>query len=190
MRPVNTAAAALLARIEAGEQIPMVQLIEFQFSPSTERYTTAGHALTWAGQTWDALGVQIEPVEDNTADMPGLSFALPGVTGPQIALALVEEVEGVTVRLFDALVDPDTGVVADAVLAWTGTLTVPQLQDGRVASVVLNAEHRGTTALRPKVSRYTDDEQRRLYPGDTCLAFDPATDAGPLVWPNASFIRQ
>jgi hypothetical protein len=189
VRAVTSQAQALLDRIQAGEQIPMVQLIEFGFSPA-ERYTTAGHALTWDSQTWEPLGLQIEPVEDNTTDMPGVAFVLPGVSGPSIALALVEDVEGVTVRLFDALVNPDTGAVAAAVLAWSGTLTVPQLQDGRVASVVLNAEHRGTTALRPKVSRYTDDEQRRLYPGDTSLAFDPATDAGPLVWPNASFFRQ
>jgi hypothetical protein len=190
VRPLNTAAAALLARIQAGEQVPMVQLVEMVFSPTTERYTTAGHALTWGGHTWDALGVQIEPVDDNTGDMPGLAFVLPGVSGPSIALALVEDVEGVVVRVYDALVDPDTGVVADAVLAWSGTLTMPQLQDGRVAAVVLNAEHRGTTALRPKPSRYTDDEQRRLHPGDTSLDFDPATDAGPLVWPAASFFRQ
>lgn len=189
MRTLNTAAQALLARIQAGEQIPMVQLLEFGFSPA-ERYTTAGHVLTWGGHEWQPLGVVIEPVADSSTEMPGLSFGLPGVTGPSIALALVEDVEGVTARVYDALVDPDTGVVADAVLAWSGTLNSPQLEDGRTATVVLQAEHRGTVALRVKPSRYTDDEQRRLYPGDTSLAFDPATDAAPLVWPAASFFRQ
>jgi len=132
----------------------------------------------------------IEPIQDSTAEMPGLSFSLPGVTGPSIALALVEDVEGVTAKVWDALVDPDTGAVADAILAWSGSLNVPGLEDGRRATVVMRAEHRGTVALRVKPSRYTDDEQRRLFAGDTSLAFDPATDAAPLVWPAASFFRQ
>jgi hypothetical protein len=188
MRPLNPAAAALLARIEAGEQIPLVQLVELGFSP-VERYTTAGYDIEWGGNTWGALGMQIEPVTAAFGDMPGLSIALPAITPEAIALALADDIEGVTLRLYDAIIDPDTGEVAQAVLAWSGTLTQPQLEDGRTAAVTLNAEHRGVVALRPKVSRYTNDEQQRLYPGDTSLDFDPATDAGPLVWPAASFFR-
>ena len=190
MRAPNTAAQALLARIQAGEQVPMVRLVEFGFPGGTERYTTAGIELTWDGHAWAPLGLFLEPIEDSAAEMPGLSFTLPGVGSSSVALALDEEVEGVAARVYDALVDPDTGAVADAVLSWSGALNVPGLTDGRVATVVITAEHRGTVALRVKPSRYTDDEQRRLYPGDTSLAFDPATDAAPITWPARSFFTR
>lgn len=190
MRTLNSAALALLARIEAGEQIPLVQLVEMAFA-SPLRFTTAGHNIVWGGDTYAASGMgTIDPIEDATGDVQALQFSLPGITPEQIALALTEPVEGTEVNVYDALLDPDTGEVADAVLAWSGTLNVPSIEDGGVATVVVTAEHFGMLALRPKPSRYTDDEQQRLFPGDTSLDIDPETDAGPIAWPAASFFKQ
>lgn len=189
MRTLNAAGAALLARARAGEQIPVVQLIELHFD-QVLYVTNAGIPLEWDGKTWQPLGVQISPVEDDITEFTNLQFALPAVSQDQLALALVEDAEGATVRLYDALVDPSTGEVALAVPAWAGQMDIPAIEDGPQATISVNAEHRGAQARRPKPTRYTDDEQQRLHPGDTCLQFDPATDAAPLVWPNASFFRQ
>lgn len=191
MRTVNAAAQALLDRIAAGEQIPLVQLVEMRLASVTLYYTTAGVPLQWAGHTWASVGGRIEPLNyaaKGTVDQ--LQFSLPGVTEDDIALALNEPVEGRVVVVYDALVDPDTGVVADAIQAWVGTLNVPGLEDGPVATVSVTAEHRAISAQRAKPSRYTNDQQQRLYPGDTCLNFDPATDAAPLAWPAASYFRK
>lgn len=190
MRTLNSAALALLARIQAGEKIPVVQLVVMELT-ETVYLTTAGRDITWDGHTWvyATLGA-IEPIEDASGDVQALQFSLPGVVPEQIAIALTEPVEGKTVRVYDALVDPDTGAVADAVLAWSGTLNVPGLDDGPTATVGVTAEHRGLHALRPKPSRYTNSEQQRRYPGDTSLDIDPATDAGPVAWPSAAYYRQ
>lgn len=189
MRTLNTAAQALRERAIAGEQIPVVQLVELLLDVPW-RISTAGIPLVWGGHTWQALGLNVTPVEDEEGEFLGLTLSLPGVPESTLALALVEDVEGDTVRVYDAWVDPATGEVADAVLAWSGALETPGVEDGPVATVAVQAEHRGAIAVRPKPSRYTDDEQQRLYPGDTSLAFDPATDAAPLVWPAASFFRK
>lgn len=190
MRSHNAASAALLARLEAGEHIPMVQLVEIAFTPTTERYCTAGITVQWGGFSWLGLGLGLEPVEDAVGDMPAMTLSVPAVSPAQISLALTQQVEGTTMRVYDALVDPATGAVADAVLAWAGELSMPALEDGPKAVISVLAEHRGTVATRNRVSRYTHDEQQRLFPGDTALNFDPATDAAPLVWPAASFFKQ
>lgn len=191
MRTLNVAGSSLLARLHTGEQVPLVQLVQLDFEAATIYLTTAGHAVEWAGQEWLPAGLgQIEAVTDSPDDIAPLQFTLPGLTPQQVALALEDGTEGTPVRVYDALIDPATGVCADAVLAWSGTLNVPTLQDGPEAVLQVTAEHRGVTALRPKPSRYTDDEQRRLYPGDTSLDTDPLTDAAPLVWPAASFFRK
>jgi hypothetical protein len=190
MRTLNTAGQALLARLIAGEQIPIVQLVMAEVSP-TQYLCTAGLPVEWNGHTWQPVGLQIEPVTHSAgAEVDNLAFSLPGVQPDQLALALVEPVEGRAVRVYDALVDPATGEVADAVLAWSGTLNVPGLQDGPQAVVSWTAEHRALQALRPKPSRYTNDEQQRLFSGDTCLDYDPATDAAPEPWPAAAFFRK
>lgn len=190
MRTINPTATALLAGIAAGQQVPLVQLVRLDLDESIY-LTTAGHAIEWGGHTWASGGLgTIEPIEDAEGEVTALQFSLPGVSAEQIAIALTAAVEGKVVQVFDVLVDPATGVVADAVLAWSGTFNVPGLDDGTTATVVVTAEHRGLAALRPKPSRYTHDEQQRRYPGDTSLDIDPATDAGPVVWPAASFFRQ
>lgn len=189
MRALNTAGQALMARALAGEQIPVVQLVELELDV-VWRLTSAGIPLEWAGQTWQPVGGTVTGVEDDVGEFLGITLTLPAVTPEQLAVALVEDVEGRTVRIYDAWVDPDTGAVADAALAWSGALEIPAIEDGPTATLAISAEHRGAIALRPKPSRYTDSEQRRLYPGDTSLNFDPATDAKPLAWPAASFFRQ
>jgi hypothetical protein len=168
----------------------MVQLVEFLFDGAPQRVCTAGRPLQWGGHTWQPVGLQVDPVQDDVGEFGNVSFSLPAVTEAQLALALVEPVQGTVVRVYDALVDPADGTVADAKRAWAGQMDTPGVEDGAQARVVANAEHRGAVALRPKPSRYTHDEQQRLYPGDTALNFDPATDAAALVWPAASYFRQ
>jgi hypothetical protein len=188
-RTLNTAGAALLARLQAGEQIPVVQLVQVDLS-TTLYYACCGVPLVWAGQTWTPADIGISAVEDSATDMPNLTLTLPGVSSAQIAFAFDPALDGAPVHVYDALVDPATGVVADAIAAWSGELDIPGWQDGPEATVTFQAEHRGMIAARVKPSRYTNEEQQRLHPGDTSLDFDPATDATAIVWPAASFFKQ
>lgn len=189
MRTLNAAAQALLDRITAGEQGIIVQLVLISATVPL-RFCTGGATVTWGGHDWFGDSVAVDPVADALGEYPSIVLRLPAVTEDQISLVLTTKVEGLPVTIYDALVDPETGTVEDAVPAWAGTLNVPTVEDGPTALISVTAEHRGMTALRTKPSRYTDDEQRRLYPGDTSLDFDPATDAAPLVWPAASYFRQ
>jgi hypothetical protein len=175
----------------AGEALPMPQLVEIM-TTVPQRYTTGGYPLTWGGFTWQAVGLAIEPIEDEAGngDPSQITLALPAVTSKQLALALVEPIDGVRVRIYDALVDPDTMVVEHAELVWSGTANTPGIDDGDVATMTILCEHRAAIAFRPKASRYTNDEQQRLYPGDTAFDYDPGLDRGSVVWPAASFFRQ
>lgn len=185
MRTLNPAGQALFDRQQAGEQIPVPQLIELQLE-EPQYLTTAGVPLEWDGHTWEPNNVRIQAVEEDASEFTVLSFALPALTEAQLALGLVEDISEAPVRVYTAWVDPDTGVVADASSDWAGALNVPAIEDGDDATLIVTAEHRGSIAQRPKPSRYTNDEQRRIDPTDSCLDFDPGTDAANIVWPAAS----
>ena len=190
MRVLSAAGRALINRIKAGEQVGWVQLVQMDLTAPL-RLVTAGRDMQWAGETWHTAGVGvIDPIEDGTGELQGLSFTMPGVDQTQLALVLSEPVEGKPVRVWDALVNPDNGQIEEAVLAWFGTLNVPSIADGPEAVVTVTAEHYGVQAVRPKARRYTNEWQQRLYPGDTSLNFDPATDAAPLAWPKASYFKR
>lgn len=190
MRTLSPTAQVLLARLVAGERVPIVHLVQVDTDPPMY-LTTAGAPLQWDGHTWQPVGVSVEPIGHSASgEVESLQFVLPAVTEDQLAVALLDQVDGIGVTVRDAIVDPATAVVADAPLAWAGTLNTPTITDGDSgAAVAWTAEHSALRALRPKPSRYTDAEQRRLYPGDTSLDIDPATDAAPIVWPAASFFR-
>lgn len=189
MRALTPEAEALLERAVAGEQIIIAQLVQIDLDVP-QRLTTAGYPLQWGGYTWAPVGVAITPVENGAGeDGEEITISLPAVTGAQLALALVEPVAGRTVAVRDALIDPATGEVVDAPLVWRGRATVPSIQDGAQAVLSIACETNLARAWQPKPARYTSAEQLRLYPGDTSLHYDPATDAGTVVWPAASAFR-
>lgn len=188
MRAMNAEALALLASVAAGDRVSIVQLVELRF-PTVLYLTTAGGPIDWDGETWTPAGLgAIEAIEDSADELLQLRFTLPGLNEQQIAVAL-EPAEGTVVVVYDGWLDPATGECVHAERVWKGTMNVPTLVDGGQADLTVTAEHQGMLALRPKPSRYTNDEQQRLYPGDTSLDFDPKTDAGPFPWPAASFFK-
>lgn len=188
MRTLNAGALALQARALAGERIPIIPLLYMGLTVP-QRWALCGTPLVWGGFTWAARDVGISEVSDDAAEIAGLKITLPGVTESERALALSGDVEGSAVTLYLAFVDPVTAVVADAMQVWAGELDMPGWQGGPEALVHFTAESRASIALRQRPSRYTNDEQKRLHPGDTALDFDPATDAAPVVWPAASYFR-
>lgn len=188
MRAINPAAHALRARALAGEQIPVVPLVHFALQVP-QRWAVCGIPLQWAGETWQPLDIAISDIADDASDPGGLRFTFPAVTESQLSLALAGDVDGKRVTVHLAWVDPSTGTVADAMQVWAGELDVSGWQDGQQALAHFTGEHRASLAMRTRPSRYTNDEQQRLHPGDTALNVDPLTDAAALVWPAASYFR-
>jgi len=185
---LNAAAQALQDRALAGEKIPRVPLVHFAL-PVPQRWAICGVPLVWGGFTWAPLDIAVAGLADKAAQTGGIQFTLPAVAPAELALA-AQDVEGAAVNIYIAWVNPATGEVADAKLRWAGELDQPGWQDGQVAVAQFVARHISELALSQRPTRYTHDEQLRLYPGDTSLNVDPLTDAASLVWPASSFFRQ
>jgi len=178
---------ALRARLVAGEKIPQVPLVYMGLTVP-QRWAVGGRAVVWGGYTWEALDISIAELRDEVGQFNNLRLSLPAVTPAQRALAM-SDVEGASVVLYKAMVDPDTGVAAGAQQIFTGELDQPGWQDGPLAIAHFLAEHQGNLALRPRSSRYTNDEQLRRFSGDTSLDVDPRTDGKEVLWPGAGFYQ-
>ena len=188
MRTLTVAGQALLDRAVAGEKIPLVRLVEAQFTVP-QYWAVCGFPLVWNSHTWVPNEIQVSSIEHDVGALNGFVITLPGVTPAEIALAF-DTVEDVPVLTYMALVDPADGTVADAWLEGSGQIDTAGFEDGATATIHFSVESRGALMLRQRPSRYTNDEQQRLYPGDTCLDYDPAQDAAGLVWPAASYFHQ
>jgi hypothetical protein len=190
MRTIESSASAVME----GAECPLVLLVEMQLS-ETVRMASAPRTITFGGNDYLGLGNlgTVEPVEDSPGEYKPLRFNLSAVSTDLLAISLEENIRGQACSVRMAVLDPVTHQVLDAPLAWSGTLdqmpvTLPRDKNNSFA-IGATAEHRGMTYARPKPLRYTDADQRRLYPTDTSLRFIDAQSNHADAWPAASFYR-
>lgn len=186
MRSLSGAGAALL-----GGRLVVATLVEMQLD--TPLYMTdAGIDLQYDGNTW--LGgrqVAVEKVGEQGGEVQALKFSISGVPSENIALALATPIQGKPVRAYAALMDPDSQAVVDVIPLWRGTLDQMPIRHGAEFSTIsVTAEHIAIGMARPKGLRYTDADQRRLYPGDRALEFIVAQATHQDVWPSAAYFRK
>lgn len=190
MRDLGTTGEALLNRMLAGEEVPVVQLVRLSLQ-QTIYLTTAGHDVDYDGHTWIGNSIaSIEPISDGVGELESLRFVRPLVSEEHIAMVLSAPFAGKLVTVYDAWLDPGTRQVAHVEVAWRGVLNMPDLQDGQTAIASCTADHIGVRSTVTKASRYTNDEQQRIYPGDTSLDVDPKVDGGQIAWPKASYFKK
>lgn len=175
-----------------GNRLGLALLVEMNFVSGMVYATSAPIDIVWNGNTY--LGgrqVGVEEVKDQGGEVQGLRFSLSGVPSELIAVALNEEFQGRSVVLRVALLDPDTQAIGHVMQLWAGTMDqMPVRHGAETSSITVTAEHRGIAFARPKPIRYSDADQRRLYPGDRALEYLVAQAQHPDVWPSAEYFKQ
>lgn len=186
MRSLSAEGQALL-----GDRLALTLLVELQLA--TPLYvTTAPVDIDYGGNTWiGGRSVAVDKVSDQGGEVQSLRFSLSGVPSEMLALALATPIQGKPVRAYVALMHPDTHAIVDVVPLWRGTLDQMPIKHGPTTSVIsVTAEHMAIAMSRPKGARYTDADQRRLYPGDRSLEYIVAQATHQDVWPSAAFFKQ
>lgn len=152
-------------------------------------YSTATQNLNWAGHTWLGVGkiCQIDPIEE-TETMEPLAYriSIPLVNQADLAIALNGNVRGGKVLSYEARFDPSTKLLlGQPALIDEGTMDVPEGIDGpkecRVAIVV---DSDLADFSRPRVLRYTNADQQRMYHGDTSFQYAAQMPERSLAWPS------
>jgi hypothetical protein len=186
VRSIDPTAAGWL-----GTRLALVQLIEMDFASGMLYASTAPMDIEWSGHTY--LGgrqIAVEAVSDQGGEVQGLRFSLSGVPSELLALALAEPLQGRSVVLRLALLDPDTQAIGHVMPLWRGSMDqMPVRHGAETSSITVTAEHRGIAFARPKPLRYTDADQRRLFSGDRCLEYLVSQAQHPDVWPAAEYFK-
>lgn len=188
MRALPPAAAAALA----APNVALAALVDMDLDPPL-RVCSWGNPLTWAGQTYVAAGIlgTIDATDESTDQPRGQRFTLSGIPTALIAQFLSEPVGGRTVRVYVAILDPDTHQVLHADLEWEGQIDGMQsVGDGSTESIAVTAESAGVDLLRAVPVRYTDTDQQRLFPGDRFFEFVSDQAEREVVWPSAEYFRR
>jgi hypothetical protein len=192
---VTRALTGAVTTAVAQPQVGLILLVEMLFDASPVRVCSAGYDVQWNSATWSGLGQlgAIEEVQEGEgAEVTGLAFTLSGVPSSLIATALDEKFQRRVVNVYVGFLDlPTHAILADPVLEWSGLMDVPTIvDDGTTSTIRVTAENELFDFARPAPLFWTNEDQQKLYPGDTGLRFAKQLTDRPIVWPSAEFFRR
>lgn len=160
-------------------------LFEGEFISGFVRAWSGYGNLTWRGVSWTGTGTLLnlsEVAETNETSAQGITVTLNGIPSSLIAVALGEVKQGALGRVYLGFLDGQT-VINDPILLFSGKLDIPSLSDeGQTAEITITYESRLIDLERPRVNRYTPEDQKRLFPGDLGMDYVPSIQEKKIVW--------
>lgn len=131
----------------------------------------------------------IDKFEENGGDIraSGIAMSLSGIPTSSLALALLENFQGRPVTCWLQLFDMDGGPIDDPITLNKYKCDYPVIDEGgETASITVYAESLLADLERPRVRRYTHEDQQMLYPGDLGLEYVAAIQNKQIIWKSAA----
>ena len=172
----------------AAANVPLLVLVELDFSSGFLRATNASYSVDWNGYSWLGLGRlgRVDVIEEGgSLEAFGVKLTLSGVPAEQVSIALGEHYQGRACRIWAAPLSSEYRVLADPVQCFSGRMDTMQLVMGTQAEITVNAESRLADLERPRVRRYNDADQQAEYPGDLGFQFVEQMVEKQLLWGRA-----
>lgn len=153
------------------EVIRPLVLIDLDFASGFVRVNSTPYAVTYGGNTFQGAAKigELSPIEE-TSDIQATSVALKLYAIPRdlVSLALAEHYQGRAGTIYLGLMNESWQLIADPITAFLGRMDVMSISLGETASVSLTLESRFADWERPRIRRYTTEDQ---------AAFEDATDS-------------
>lgn len=193
----------------AAGHVQPVLMIEMYFDESTLRMFTGYGMMEFGGEDYYGMGnfIGISPIEetqDTTAR--GVVVSLNGIPSSLLSVTLLSRSRGRPFRMYLSYIntkqsvatEDEPGIVltesGDRVLLenqvvgnpyriFSGLMDVIEFNDnGKDAFLRLSVENALIVGQRPKLRRYTKEDQRKVYPSDKGLEFINSLQDKEVVW--------
>lgn len=142
--------------------------------PSGPVYAWTGYgSIAWDGKTFVGTGElgRISPItESGGGRANGISLELSGIPTAMIGEATENDTQGRTAKVWFCSMNSAGAFQVDPYLLFVGVVDVPMVRIGPETSTITVQLEKELIDRRSKERRYTDEDQRQLYPGD--LFFD------------------
>lgn len=185
----------LTAAMETGMIQPVVRpiyLVRMDFDSGTVAWNSGFRNFDYDGATYVAsgnLGSIGSVKEEPGVKAAGITITVSGIKPEIVGLLLSESYLGRRCLVHCALTEEDGLFDPDkCVLLFTGKLDAVTGISGKTASFSISVRSRLSDWERPRVLRYTDADQQKLYPGDKGMEFIPQLSQRKIIWPLATFL--
>jgi hypothetical protein len=166
--------AGMLTELTA-EAVRPIHFVEAVFSGGTFRFWTGVGDITWDGELWTGAGnlLSITSMAETTlVRANGLVIRLNGINSSLLAAVLAQTQQSKTVKCWLGFLDSAGNVIADPYNFFTGFMDLPEIQEGpETSTVTIGAESELIELMRPRMRRYTNEDQINEYSADKGFAF-------------------
>ncbi len=119
--------------------------------------------------------------ESSNLQADGIQLTLSGIATGVISAAF-EKAQGRDATIWLGLFDSDYVVIADPSIIFKGLIDNASIAIGETGTIQLNVENRMIEWQRPKIKRYTNEEQQAGFSGDKFFEFVNQTVDKELFW--------
>jgi hypothetical protein len=164
--------AGALAQIAATELQPIL-LFQAEFASGTIYIWNGIGDISWNSQTTEVKAA-------------GASISISGIPSALVSTALSDVRQNKPGKLYLGFLASGS-IVSDPYLVFSGRLDVVHLDEGAEGSTVsLQYESRLIDLSRPRVFRYTPEDQKREFAGDLGMDFVPSLQDAKVTWGRVS----
>lgn len=159
--------------------------VKLNFDSGALRLWTGYGEVTVASETYTGGGqfLGISPVEETVeVAARGVTMSLNGIDASLITYALTENYQTRSAKVYLGVISSGA-VVADPYLVFDGRMDVMTIEDnGETANIAMTAESRLIDLERPKLRRYTSEDQKLNHPNDIGLDFVASLQEKEIAW--------
>ena len=163
-------------------------LVELDFSSGTSRWHSGVGTVTFNNHEFTGVGVlgRLSNINETIDAQPArVSLELSGVPVELVAIALADQYQGRSAKIWISLYAEHADLVTNAVLVFSGIMDTISGALGDMATLTVQLESRLADFLRPRIRRYTHEDQRLDYPGDRGFEYVPQVVEKEIVWGRA-----
>jgi hypothetical protein len=168
---------SLKTALQADVVLPRL-LIKADFDSGTVYLWSGNGDLSWDGQTWSGASslLHVTSMEEGTEiKANGTNIVLSGIPSDMLSLALSEQYQGRSVVIYLGAIDSSNTFVTDPIILFRGFMDIMSINESaETATIGVTVENRLIDFERPRVFRYTSEDQKIKYPDD--LGFDFVND--------------
>ncbi len=163
-----------------------VLLALFDFGGGAVRVWSGVGTLSWDSQAWTGVGTlgEVSAVEETVeVRATGAAFRLSGVPPDLLTEVIGTPIQGRTARLWLGFMTEGWMLIADPVAIFAGRMDTVEILDGAETAVItLRAENRLRDLERPRIRRYTTEDQVAEYAGDLGFQYVPDLQEAEIAW--------
>lgn len=178
---------ASLQAATLADAIGPIILVELLLDNAPVRMWSGIGDLSWRGDTWVGTGnlLGISPVEETlTTQATGLDVSLSGVPSDLVSVALSENYNDRTAKVYAGALDLNSGaLLGDPYNIFSGRLDTMKIEEGgESALITISIESELIDLERPRERRYESADQHIDYPSDDFFKFVPSIQDAEVQW--------